>query len=168
VKAMGIKEVLSAPRSPGQRAYVERVIGTIRRECLDHMIVLNEASPYRHLRLTCRIITNPGRTSRWPKTHRNRGRAPAGTRSRGCHTASWRSSPPLRTPRSLNVAVLASIPIQGRCADSRCPTRQDFPLFANRSIDFPCFSISSGVAWPEQLICSRYAPAASGCRWDLR
>ena len=32
VKAMGIKQVLSAPRSPWQRAYVERVIGTIRRE----------------------------------------------------------------------------------------------------------------------------------------
>jgi putative transposase len=36
VKAMGIKQVLSAPRCPWQRAYVERVIGTIRRECLDH------------------------------------------------------------------------------------------------------------------------------------
>jgi transposase InsO family protein len=42
VKAMGIKQVLSAPRSPWQRAYVERVIGTIRRECLDHLIVFNE------------------------------------------------------------------------------------------------------------------------------
>jgi putative transposase len=50
VKAMGIKEVLSAPRSPWQRAYVERVIGTIRRECLDHLIVLNEASLYRHVK----------------------------------------------------------------------------------------------------------------------
>jgi putative transposase len=50
VEAMGIKEVLSAPRSPWQRAYVERVIGTIRRECLDHMIVLNEASLYRHVK----------------------------------------------------------------------------------------------------------------------
>ena len=47
---MGIKEVLSAPRSPWQRAYVERVIGTIRRECLDHVIVLNEASLYRHVK----------------------------------------------------------------------------------------------------------------------
>ena len=46
---MGIKEVLSAPRSPWQRAYVERVIGTIRRECLDHTIILNEASLYRHM-----------------------------------------------------------------------------------------------------------------------
>src|SRR3979411_2226564 len=50
VEAMGIKEVLSAPRSPWQRAYVERVIGTIRRECLDHVIVLNEASLFRHVK----------------------------------------------------------------------------------------------------------------------
>jgi putative transposase len=50
VKAMGIKQVLSAPRSPWQRAYVERVIGTIRRECLDHVIVFHEQSLRRHLR----------------------------------------------------------------------------------------------------------------------
>jgi transposase InsO family protein len=49
VKAMGIKQVLSAPRSPWQRAYVERVIGTIRRECLDHLIVFNERSLHRQL-----------------------------------------------------------------------------------------------------------------------
>jgi putative transposase len=50
VKAMGIKQVRSAPRSPWQRAYIERVIGTVRRECLDHVIVFNEASLHRHLR----------------------------------------------------------------------------------------------------------------------
>jgi putative transposase len=49
VEAMGIQQVLSAPRSPWQRAYVERVIGTIRRECLDHVIVFNERSLSRHL-----------------------------------------------------------------------------------------------------------------------
>jgi transposase InsO family protein len=47
---MGIKEVLSAPRSPWQRAYAERVIGTIRRECLDHVIVFAEASLFRHVK----------------------------------------------------------------------------------------------------------------------
>ena len=47
VQDRAIQEVLSAPRSPWQRAYVERVIGTIRRECLDHVIVFNEASLYR-------------------------------------------------------------------------------------------------------------------------
>ena len=44
VRALGVQEVLSAPRSPWQRAYIERVIGSIRRECLDHMITFSEAS----------------------------------------------------------------------------------------------------------------------------
>jgi putative transposase len=43
---MSIEEVLSAPASPWERAYVERLIGSIRRNCLDHVIVLGE----RHLR----------------------------------------------------------------------------------------------------------------------
>ena len=42
IEQMGIEEVLIAPRSPWQNPYAERVIGSIRRECLDHMIVLNE------------------------------------------------------------------------------------------------------------------------------
>jgi hypothetical protein len=41
---MGICEVLSAPRSLWQRAYVEPVIGSVRRECLDHVIVFHESS----------------------------------------------------------------------------------------------------------------------------
>lgn len=49
LSAMNIQEVLGAPRSPWQRAYVERVIGTIRRECLDHMIVFSQASLYRSI-----------------------------------------------------------------------------------------------------------------------
>ncbi|MEI6203365.1 MAG: integrase core domain-containing protein [Enhydrobacter sp.] len=46
VQAMAIEEVVTAPRSPWQNAYVERIIGSIRRECLDHVIVFND----RHLR----------------------------------------------------------------------------------------------------------------------
>ena len=46
VSGMGMKEVLIAPRSPWQNAHVERVIGSVRRECLDHVVILNE----RHLR----------------------------------------------------------------------------------------------------------------------
>jgi putative transposase len=42
-KAMGIEEVRTAPRSPWQNAYVERFIGSVRRECLDHIIVLTAA-----------------------------------------------------------------------------------------------------------------------------
>src|SRR6202163_1106062 len=51
VEDLGIEEMLSAPRSPWQRAYIERVIGSIRRECLDHVIVYNEASLYRQMKL---------------------------------------------------------------------------------------------------------------------
>ena len=51
VENMGIEHVVTAPRSPWQNPFAERLIGTIRRECLDHVIVLNE----RHLR---RILTS--------------------------------------------------------------------------------------------------------------
>jgi len=46
LRAMGIRDRPIAPRSPWQNAYVERLIGSIRRECLDHTIVFSEA----HLR----------------------------------------------------------------------------------------------------------------------
>ena len=42
VENMGIEEVITAPRSPWQNPYVKRLIGSIRRECLDHMIVLGQ------------------------------------------------------------------------------------------------------------------------------
>jgi transposase InsO family protein len=47
---MGITEIVSSPASPWQNPYVERLIGSIRRDCLDHVIVLGE----RHLR---RVLT---------------------------------------------------------------------------------------------------------------
>lgn len=49
-KALGVQEVLTAPRSPWQNAYVERFIGSARRECLDHVIVFNAAGLLRLLR----------------------------------------------------------------------------------------------------------------------
>ena len=42
VEGMSIKEIRIAPRSPWQNCYVERVIGSIRRECLNHVIVIND------------------------------------------------------------------------------------------------------------------------------
>lgn len=50
VRGMGVAEVMTAPQSRWQNAYAERLIGTIRRECLDHVIVLNEEHLRRVLR----------------------------------------------------------------------------------------------------------------------
>jgi putative transposase len=50
VANMGVTEVLTAPRSSWQSPYVERLIGLIRRECLDHILVLSEESPVRTLK----------------------------------------------------------------------------------------------------------------------
>lgn len=46
---MGVEDVLTAPCSPWQNPFVERVIGSLRRECLDHVIVWNERALRRHL-----------------------------------------------------------------------------------------------------------------------
>jgi len=46
INNMGIERVVTAARSPWQNPYVERIVGTLRRECLNFVIVLNE----RHLR----------------------------------------------------------------------------------------------------------------------
>jgi transposase InsO family protein len=46
IRAMGIRDRPTAPRSPWQNGYAERLIGSIRRECLDHLVVFSE----RHLR----------------------------------------------------------------------------------------------------------------------
>ena len=45
VWSLGVKEVITAPQSPWQNGFAERLIGSIRRECLDHMVILNQ----RHL-----------------------------------------------------------------------------------------------------------------------
>ncbi len=62
VQAMGIKEVVTAPRSPWQNPYVERLIGSIRRECLDHIIIFNES----HLR---RVLSRYFQYHHWSRTH---------------------------------------------------------------------------------------------------
>lgn len=59
-KALGIEEVRTAIRSPWQNSYCERLIGSIRRECLDHIIILNE----QHLRRVLRRYVNYYHSSR--------------------------------------------------------------------------------------------------------
>jgi len=67
VKSLGMKEVLIAPRSPWQNPDEERLIGSIRREGLDHHIILNE----RHLRRVLRAYITYYHTAR---THLSLGK----------------------------------------------------------------------------------------------
>ena len=61
---MVITEVITAPRSPWQNAYIERVIGSIRRECLDHIVIFNERHLRRVLSSYWTITTAPARILR--------------------------------------------------------------------------------------------------------
>ena len=80
-QAMGIHEVKTAPRSPWQNPYVERLIGTLRRECLDHVVVLNEAHLRRLLRDYLIYYHGAERTSRWRRTRRSPDRWSAPTKA---------------------------------------------------------------------------------------
>jgi transposase InsO family protein len=74
IKSLGIEEVVTAPRSPWQNPFVERIIGSIRRDCLDHIIVLNE----RHLRRILREYFSYYHTCR---THISLNKDPPETRT---------------------------------------------------------------------------------------
>ena len=57
VDGLGMEQVLTAPRSPWQNPFVERMIGSIQRECLDHVVVLDEQHLRRILRcLRCLLL----------------------------------------------------------------------------------------------------------------
>ena len=90
VHAMGIEQVLTAPRSPWQNAYCERVIGTLRRECLDHVIVLGE----RHLRRILREYLEYYHSSR-------------------THLALDKDAPELRKPESVRGGKVIALPMVG-------------------------------------------------------
>ena len=68
-RPMGIRDRSTAPRSPWQNGHAERLIGSIRRECLDHVIVFSE----RHLRHVLRSYAHYHNVAehicRWPRTH---------------------------------------------------------------------------------------------------
>jgi transposase InsO family protein len=64
LRAMGIRDKPTAPASPWQNGFAERLIGSIRRECLDHIIVLGEA----HLR---RILKSYAHYYNGVRTHRS-------------------------------------------------------------------------------------------------
>ena len=73
-RRLGIEEVLTAPRSPWQNAYAERLIGSIRRECLDHVIIANARGLRCVLHAYVEYYLNPEHTSRSIKMRRSRDR----------------------------------------------------------------------------------------------
>src|SRR3954452_6998801 len=61
IRSMGIRDRPTSPRSPWQNGYAERLIGSIRRECLDHAVVFGERH-LRHLLLSYMDYYNTART----------------------------------------------------------------------------------------------------------
>ena len=57
LRAMGIRDKPIAPGAPWQNGFAERLIGSIRRECVDHIVVLSEAHLHRILQAYARYIT---------------------------------------------------------------------------------------------------------------
>ena len=90
VRNMGIEEVLISYKSPWQNPYCERIVGTLRRECLDHMIILNE----RHLRIILKEYSE----------YYNRIRP---------HLSLYRNSPIPRSVKSVEEGDVVATPILG-------------------------------------------------------
>jgi hypothetical protein len=94
--AMQIQNVVTSLRSPWQNAYVERFIGSIRRECLDHMIVLNAAGLQRlvaaYVAYYMRSRTHLGLDKDAPMPRPDAG----GHRARHCGSTGPRVAPSLR------------------------------------------------------------------------
>ncbi len=80
---MGVRDRPRAPRSPWQNGYVERLIGSIRRECLDHVVVLGEGHFRRILKSyasyynEARTHLSPGKDAPLPRHIRRFGRITA-------------------------------------------------------------------------------------------
>jgi putative transposase len=90
IRAMGLRELLSGRRSPWQNPFVERVIGTIRRECTDHVIVTGE----RHLLALLREHQRYYNSSR-------------------CHQSLDGDAPELRTREVTPVEDVIAVPVLG-------------------------------------------------------
>jgi 2-polyprenyl-6-methoxyphenol hydroxylase-like FAD-dependent oxidoreductase len=122
VKTIGIQEVLTAPGSPWQNAYVERFIGSVRRECLDHVIVLTGAGLRRvlheYVAYYSRTRTHPGLNKDAPVSLSSR--ATDGPCDR--HSTGRRSAPRLRAYRVVLVPSLSPLAVVCR-ADVRTAPR---------------------------------------------
>jgi transposase InsO family protein len=127
VRNLGIEEVKTAPRSPWQNPYCERVIGSIRRDVLDHIIVLNENHLRRVFDPTWPIIT-PGASiglSTWTRPNHARFSHPSRGRSESCRKwvvyttimSGWRrESVPPKYPVFNGYRISGLTGYRGRCS----------------------------------------------------
>jgi hypothetical protein len=101
--AMGIEEVLTAPHAPWQNPFVERFIGSARRECLDHVIVFNEAGLQRLMTLYCSYHETVAHALVAGQRHADSSSGHAARRWRHRRDPGGRGPPSsLRTARGLN------------------------------------------------------------------
>lgn len=88
---MGIWDRPAAPRSPWQNGYVERLIGSIRRECLDHVIVFGEAhlrrvlAGYANYYIRMRTHMSLGKDAPFPRPILREGQIKSGPHLAGLH-----------------------------------------------------------------------------------
>ena len=108
-EAFGLTSVRTAPRSPWQNPYVERVIGSIRRECLDHVIVFNKRHLRRMLRIRRQVLPALSNAPRARQGHARGTRHQSGRLRTDRGAARSRRAPPsLRTASRLNRPLLHS------------------------------------------------------------
>ena len=74
LRILDVEAIKTVPYVPLSHPFVERLIGTIRRECLDHVIVFNQASLHRHVRSFVTYYHESRTHPHWVRTHRNRRR----------------------------------------------------------------------------------------------
>src|SRR5262245_34537378 len=105
LRAMGIRDKPIAPASPWQNGFAERLIGSTRRECVDHFVVWGEA----HLRW---ILQSYARYYNNIKTHCSLDKDAPGSADRKHQIAPhpWRTSSPLRPGLGFRYTQLTSQP----------------------------------------------------------
>ena len=94
VRAMGVRDGPTSFRSPWQNGYVERLIGSIRRECTDHLLVFN-AEHLRRILAKYATYYNEVRTPRFPREGCALQTARRTVRSHCRVSGPWRATPPL-------------------------------------------------------------------------
>ena len=128
VQAMAIEEVVTAPRSPWQNAYVERIIGSIRRECLDHVIVFDE----RHLR---RVLS-----AYFEYHHHSR-----------THLSLAKDCPEPRPIQPPSAGTVVAFPFKALRGEGRKRKRRPSGWAASRTPSFHCRKLNAALTSPVPL-----------------